>query len=135
MWHLPELDLEVFVELVPSIQRQRRGHDAPLVDHVVPRRVRREETRHRFRAVYRRVLDAEAFVAEHRQPRVVADVGVRQENAVEGTPFRRASPKRRFADEIDLTSDIRRRVNQIEALRLRLDQRERRDKASIPLEQ
>ena len=65
-----------------------------------------------------------------RQPGVVPDVRMGQEDPVEWPPLRRAAPKGGLGDEVQLPRDVGGRVHQVEALRGRLHQRERRHVAS-----
>ena len=65
-----------------------------------------------------------------REPGVVPDVRVGQEDPVERPPLGRAPPKGGLGDEVQLPRDVGRGVHQVEALRGRLHQRQRRHVAS-----
>ena len=122
--HLPELDLQVGVDPVPPVRCEGVEDDPSLVRQEPPGLVGRQVVRHGGGAVDGGVPDSESFVPQQRQPQVVPNVGVGQEDPVEGPSLGRALPEGRLGDEVDLSRDVRGGVHEVEPLRAGLHQRQ-----------
>lgn len=94
--------------------------DVALRDEPAPREVVAQEPRHRRRAVHRDPARAEDLAAELRQPQVVSDVGMGQENAVGRTP-----------EPVHLCGEVGCCVHEEALARGRVDQAERCDEDAL----
>ncbi len=97
-----KLYLEGSVHVDPLVEGHRREGEPTFVDQKAPRRVFRQHALHSRRAVARGRLDAEALAAKEGETQVMADVRVRQEDAVEGTPRVGSLAEPRLGNQIHL---------------------------------
>ena len=115
--------LELVVDPVPVAWDDGAEVEPAFADHQAPWPVVRQEVGHLGRAVRRRRRHAESLAPQHRETDVVADVGVRQEDAVKGPPLIGAHPKAGLLQQVELTRDIGGRVDQVVTILIRVHER------------